>query len=43
MTGYEVYGPGHEPINVVLYIDVGDEKRPHCHGHFHGKPDRHVE
>jgi hypothetical protein len=38
MTGYEVYGPGHEPINAILYKNVGDENRPHCDGHCHGEP-----
>jgi hypothetical protein len=43
MTGYKVYSWGHEPINAVLYEDVGNKKRPHCDGHSHGTQDRHVE
>jgi hypothetical protein len=38
MTGYEVYGPGHEPLNAMLYKNVGEENQPHCYGHCHGKP-----
>lgn len=36
LTGYNVSGPGQEPINAVLYKDTGDEYRPHCDGPCHG-------
>lgn len=32
LTGYEVYPPGQEPVNAVLYKHLGDEYRPHCDG-----------
>lgn len=32
LTGYKVYPPGQEPVNAVLYREVGDEYRPHCDG-----------
>jgi len=32
LTGYEVYLPGSEPLNAVLYQFKGDEYRPHCDG-----------
>mmetsp|Transcript_94574 Transcript_94574/g.282439 ORF Transcript_94574/g.282439 Transcript_94574/m.282439 type:complete len:417 (+) Transcript_94574:43-1293(+) len=32
LTGYNVYPPGQEPVNAVLYKDLGDEYRPHCDG-----------
>jgi prolyl 4-hydroxylase len=37
LTGYKVYGPGQEPINAVLYSDMGDENRPHCDGSCEGQ------
>jgi hypothetical protein len=37
MTGYEVYSPGQESINAVLYKNVGDENRPHCDGSCEGQ------
>ena len=37
VTGYEVYSPGQEPINAVLYKNVGDENRPHCDGSCEGQ------
>lgn len=37
LTGFAVYPPGQEPLNVVLYRDVGDEYRPHCDGGCHGR------
>jgi prolyl 4-hydroxylase len=37
VTGYEVYGPGQEPINAVLYKNAGDEYRPHCDGNCDGE------
>uniref|UniRef100_A0A7S1ZNJ8 Fe2OG dioxygenase domain-containing protein n=2 Tax=Trieres chinensis TaxID=1514140 RepID=A0A7S1ZNJ8_TRICV len=36
--GYDVHGPGQEPINAVLYRRPGDEYRPHCDGPCHGGP-----
>lgn len=36
-TGYSVHGNhGQEPINAVLYKNIGDEYRPHCDGPCHG-------
>merc|ERR1712151_1472592 len=35
-TGYDVHGPGQEPINAVLYKNAGDEYRPHCDGECDG-------
>jgi hypothetical protein len=37
VTGYKVYSPGQEPINAVLYKNVGDENRPHCNGSCEGQ------
>jgi hypothetical protein len=36
VTGYKVYSPGQEPINAVLYKNVGDENWPHCNGSCKG-------
>eukprot|EP00930_Biecheleria_cincta_P045745 TRINITY_DN31526_c0_g1_i2.p1 TRINITY_DN31526_c0_g1~~TRINITY_DN31526_c0_g1_i2.p1 ORF type:complete len:441 (-),score=42.81 TRINITY_DN31526_c0_g1_i2:177-1499(-) len=32
LTGYPVHPPGQEPLNAVIYRDLGDEYRPHCDG-----------
>jgi len=32
LTGFVLMGGGQEPLNAVLYTDVGDEYRPHCDG-----------
>ena len=37
VTGYKVYSPGKEPINAVLYKNVGDENWPHCDGSCEGQ------
>jgi len=38
LTGYSVYPPGQEPLNAVLYRELGDEYRPHCDGACINKP-----
>jgi hypothetical protein len=37
VTEYEEYSPGQEPINAVLYKNVGNENRPHCDGSCKGQ------
>jgi len=37
LTGYDVHGNlGQEPLNAVLYKNIGDEYRPHCDGPCNG-------
>lgn len=45
LTGYPVHPPGQEPLNAVIYKDLGDEYRPHCDGTCNGgkhRPDERV-
>mmetsp|Transcript_66783 Transcript_66783/g.206787 ORF Transcript_66783/g.206787 Transcript_66783/m.206787 type:complete len:324 (-) Transcript_66783:7-978(-) len=43
LTGYSVYPPGQEPVNAVLYKNIGDEYRPHCDGTCTGAAYKHAE